>query len=121
MEPLEEAVARLHGQAEVSKGMRESLAPLEAYDAERGTNLVQTLYVYVQQGGNVAATAETLFLHRNSVLYRLQRIEEVGGIQIRDAKVRGLLFTAFALADPRFLDHLDAATGRNSHEDKREK
>ena len=121
MEPLEEAVARLRGQAGVSQGLRESLAPLEAYDAERGTDLVNTLYVYVQQGGNIAATAETLFLHRNSVLYRLQRIEEVGGIQVRDANVRGVLFTAFALADPAFLHHLGAATGRNSHEDKWEK
>ena len=125
MESLQESIARLFGQDAVAQALRELLAPLEAYDAKHDTDLVHTLYVYVQQGGNIAATAEALFLHRNSVGYRLQRIQEVGGLQLRDTEVRNQLLAGLALADPAFLQgpaffqEQDTVTWRNNHESKR--
>ena len=97
------------------------LAPLEAYDARRDTDLLDTLRVYVKTGGNITTTAETLFLHRNSVAYRLLRIQEVSGLELRDRQIRSLLLAALALTDPAFLEPSEPVTGRNSHEGKREK
>ena len=125
MESLQEAIARLCGQDAVAHALRELLAPLETYDTKHDTDLVHTLHVYVQQGGNIAATAEALFLHRNSVAYRLQRIQEVGGLQLRDMEIRNQLLAGLALADPAFLQgpaffqELDTVTWRNNHEGKR--
>lgn len=84
--------------------LRDALSPLKEYDARHGADLARTLYVYIQMGGSIAATADRLFLHRNSVGYRLQRVAEVSGLDPRDPHTRSLLFTALALTDPAFLE-----------------
>lgn len=113
LQTLQDALAQLRGDSAVDVGLREALAPLLTYDDERGTDLAHTLVVFVQLGGNVAATAETLFLHRNSVAYRLQRIEEVCGLDVRDGKLRRLLTTALSLADPELLQELETEGSRD--------
>lgn len=115
---LEQAIANLRNQELVTTSLNDILAPLKEYDNAHGTDLVHTLYVYVLQTGNVTETSEMLFLHRNSVLYRLQRAEEVSGIKIRNAQTRRLLFTAFALTDPSFLSNSSPKKGRTDHENK---
>ena len=119
IEALQETIAQLRGHDEVDRGLREALAPLTTYDAERNADLAYTLVVYVGLGGNIAATAEALFLHRNSVVYRLQRIEEVSGLPVRDTELQRLLLTAFSLADQELLQKLDPTVGRSSNEGKR--
>jgi sugar diacid utilization regulator len=42
--------------------------------------LLQTLSVYLQNGRRVSATAEKLFIHRNTLVNRLQQIEKTFGI-----------------------------------------
>ncbi len=54
---------------------RELLAPLNRYDSEHGGDLVKTLAIYLQHGGNATHAANALFLHRNSLRYRLARIQ----------------------------------------------
>jgi DNA-binding PucR family transcriptional regulator len=57
-----------------------------------------TLRRFLDEGGNIAATADRLFLHRNSVIYRLGRIEEMTGLDLRDREVRETLRMAAAVA-----------------------
>ena len=54
--------------------------PLVRYDRERGSDLVRTLRVYFACGANASEAADKLFLHRNSMLYRITRIEKLTGI-----------------------------------------
>jgi DNA-binding PucR family transcriptional regulator len=119
LESLEQAIASLRNQELVTASLHDILAPLKKYDDDHGTDLVHTLYVYILHTGNVTVTAEILFLHRNSVLYRLQRAEEVSGIKIRNIQTRRLLFTAFALTDPRFLSNSNLKKEGNDYENKR--
>jgi len=63
---------------------RELVAPLVLYDAERGSDLVRTLTVYFDCGENASEAADRLFLHRNSVPYRLERVRELTGLDYRD-------------------------------------
>ncbi len=63
---------------------RELVLPLVNYDRERGSGLVQTLTVYFETGTNASKTSERLYLHRNSLLYRLERIQELTGLDLRD-------------------------------------
>jgi len=44
--------------------------------------LVDTLRTYVGAGGSVAATARTMFVHRNTVHYRVRRIEQLTGLDL---------------------------------------
>jgi molybdopterin-binding protein len=62
--------------------------PVEAYDRERGGDLVRTLEVFFATNGNATEAADLLFLHRNSLLYRLKRIQELTGVDLNEPKVR---------------------------------
>ena len=107
MDPLRhlaEALRKVRGGRELCVPLHQALAPIREYDVRTGSDLGRTLKVYFESGGNLAATAWQLFLHRNSVLYRLQRIEELSGIDARDRRTRLLLLVAFALADPSLLE-----------------
>lgn len=53
------------------------LGPLTTYDGEHNADLVQTLRIYFDANGNVSKASDRLFLHRNGLLYRLGRIEEI--------------------------------------------
>lgn len=53
--------------------------PLIQYDREKGGELVQTLEAYVECNFSRTKTSEKLHIHRNSLNYRLQKIEELLG------------------------------------------
>lgn len=60
------------------------LVTLRAYDRENSSDLLKTLYVYVSSGFDKKATAKELFIHRNTLTYRLDKIEEVAHIKAND-------------------------------------
>jgi hypothetical protein len=61
--------------------------------------LRETLWIFLQEGGNTRRASERLFMHRNTVLYRLQRIEALLGHSLDtrrlDLAVALLLTTTF--------------------------
>jgi cytidylate kinase len=62
-----------------------TVGPLARYDASHNTRLVETLEAFFANLGNVSQAAESLFLHRNSLLYRLERIREITEMDLDDA------------------------------------
>lgn len=66
----------------------EVLGPLLEYDRDDKTNLLETLRVYFRFRGNVVQTARELYIHRNTLLYRLERICQVTGLDLDDAETR---------------------------------
>ncbi|MFQ5409475.1 MAG: PucR family transcriptional regulator [Anaerolineales bacterium] len=64
------------------------------HDARQRGDLLDTLEMYLEHGGALADAAATLNVHRNTLLYRLGRIEEVAGVDLRDASQRHNLFAA---------------------------
>jgi len=79
---------RLRESPELESFRDELLGPLEVYDRARGTDLVYTLERYLACNCNVARATEELHLHRNGLLYRLQRIGEITGADFNDAQQR---------------------------------
>jgi DNA-binding PucR family transcriptional regulator len=78
-----------HGnQGELLSFAERMLGPLLAYDREHGTDLVKTLDTYLRLDCRPAATATDLCIHRSTLLYRLERIEEIGKLNLRDPDVR---------------------------------
>lgn len=55
---------------------------LKEYDKQRNSNLVNTLYQYLQHSKNAVKTANHMYLHRNTLNLRLTRIEEISGIDL---------------------------------------
>jgi purine catabolism regulator len=77
--------------------LRATLAPLEAYDREQGGDLVHTLAVYFREGANLSRAAAALFLHRNSLYYRLAHIQALTGLSLDDETQRLWLHLAVTL------------------------
>src|SRR6202049_2947871 len=75
------------------------LIPLEREDGERGNNLTATLRAYYACGARVDKTADALFLHRNSVRYRLDRIRSLIGLDIDQPRVIAALTVALVCRD----------------------
>ncbi|MDU2066610.1 MAG: PucR family transcriptional regulator ligand-binding domain-containing protein [Sporomusaceae bacterium] len=58
---------------------KEVMEPLLAYDRKYKSDLVTSLYVFFEENGNAVQTAKRLFVHRNTLDYRLKKIEDVTG------------------------------------------
>lgn len=74
--------------AELDHFIDQWLGTLLRYDAGKSSDLVQTLATYLRTGGSIAATAEELTIHRSTVKYRLQRMEELTGENLTDPAVQ---------------------------------
>lgn len=55
----------------------ETLETLRLYDEKNSTNLLKTLETYIDNQRNIGKTAEKLYIHRNTLKYRIKRIEEI--------------------------------------------
>ncbi|MCZ2402270.1 helix-turn-helix domain-containing protein [Paenarthrobacter sp. Z7-10] len=75
----------------------EALDPLLSFDAAHGAELISTLDSYLRLNGSVAAVAEALALHRNTVRYRLTQIAELTGYDPAVTADRVQLWLALAV------------------------
>jgi purine catabolism regulator len=78
----------LQGQAELREFYEDQVRALLDYDKRTGAGLMQTLDAFFHCHGSPTEMAHTLHLHRNTVLYRLRRIEEIGRLHLDDPEVR---------------------------------
>ena len=62
-----------------------------------GTALLDTVMTYLEQGNSLEATARLLFVHPNTVRYRLRRVTELTGIAPGDGRGGFALWTAVVL------------------------
>jgi DNA-binding PucR family transcriptional regulator len=62
-----------------------------------GSALVDTLATYLEQGSSLEATARMLFVHPNTVRYRLRRVTELTGFTPSDGRDGFALWTSIVL------------------------
>lgn len=89
-----------------------ALRILESYDEKNGSGLLMTLGVYLKNGESIKETADALYLHRNSVVYRLNKIEEIGRISLQDPEVRFGLRLGLLILEKR-----EKVEGRDLYDD----
>jgi DNA-binding PucR family transcriptional regulator len=80
------------------------LHPVVAHDADRGGDLLLTLRAWLERGFSIQATAAALVVHPNTVTYRLGRIEQLTGRELRLPDVRLELQLALTVHDIIWLD-----------------
>ena len=73
--------------AELDGLVQETLGPILDYDAEHNTSLLESLRVYFEHERALGKAAETLFIHKHTLAYRIRRIEELTGRKL--SSVRG--------------------------------
>ena len=89
----------LHGTPELTAFYDETVGKIVQHDDRHNSDLIPTLKAFYASHGNLSRTAEILFLHRNTVSYRLQRIEELSGLHLDDEEDRFRLQLALKLRD----------------------
>lgn len=72
----------------VRRFVEETLGALEEYDRCNHTALLQTLEALIRSGGSRKETAEALFLHRNTLSNRIQKLEQITGCNLSDSDSR---------------------------------
>lgn len=73
------------------------LARLKKYDEKHNTNYYDTLYQFLMLERNVVATAKSLYIHRNSMIYRLQRISQLLNLDLDNPNVRLYLLLSYQI------------------------
>ena len=80
---------------------QDTIQPLDEYDALNNSNLVEVLDCYMKHNGSVQDTAEELFVHRNTVNYKIKKIEALLNVDITKFSVRNELALGLLVAKLR--------------------
>ena len=75
----------------------EDLLILIKKDAEKQTDLLRTLEVYLANNGKGKQTAQELFIHPNTLNYRIKQIQEITNIDFADFNMKAYLYTELLL------------------------
>ncbi|PMB48280.1 hypothetical protein CEN41_01740 [Fischerella thermalis CCMEE 5330] len=75
----------------------EILGPLLEHDNRKQSDLIRTLEGFFNANGNLAKAAENLDVHRNTLVYRLERIAELTELDLDDADNRLILHLALKI------------------------
>ena len=76
-----------------------ALAILREYDSDNNTELYDLLKTYAATGFNQNQTATELYLHRNTLSYRKQKIISLTGLDLEDRETQFLLQCSFRIAN----------------------
>lgn len=78
------------------------------YDRKNGSDLVETLYTYLDHCCNSTEAAKALFIHRNTMLYKLKKIEGIIGCPLNNSMLQQRLRFSYHVLDfCRRYHHLD--------------
>ncbi len=73
------------------------LSKLIEYDKGNSTDWLDTLGIYLEEGGSIKKSAERLFIHPNTMSYRIKRIKEILDIELQDKDVQLNLSAAYKI------------------------
>ena len=75
------------------------IQPIEDYDKKNDSSLTAVLRSYLKNNGSVKETADELFIHRNTVNYKINKIEELLNMDLSSLDTRLQLSIGFMLED----------------------
>lgn len=83
----------------------ESLAPLIEISKSSNLNLLKTLRCYLTNDCNLLKTSHELFIHRNTLIYRLNKIKEMLKNDLENARYKNELLNSLMIRD--YLNYID--------------
>ncbi len=63
---------------------QDQVARIASYDHRKGTDLLDTLETYLECAGNLTKTSNRLFVHRNTLIQRLERLQSLCEIDLQE-------------------------------------
>ncbi|HEX7063568.1 MAG TPA: PucR family transcriptional regulator ligand-binding domain-containing protein [Bacillales bacterium] len=73
--PMYRALSILSANEEIQEITYEVIGELDRYHREKGIDLLRTAQEYIRHKGNISKTSRALHLHRQSLVYRIHKIE----------------------------------------------
>lgn len=92
---------------EIEEYCYENLGPILEYDKNHGMDLMATLKCYFRNNRHLLKTSQELFIHRNTLLYRLSTIKELLHRDLDDAMTDLELFNSILIYEFLSLKNVD--------------
>lgn len=93
-------ISKIKEEYPVSELLQPALKKLYEYDRNHpGIELVNTLYQFMIHQYNATETAEILHIHRTTLLYRLNKMQEIAPFDLKKPSTQLHLLLSFALAE----------------------
>ena len=71
---------QLKGDRRLAKFRDEVLQPIKAYEVQHNISLLETAKAFIENDGDIKKTAAVLYLHINTVRYRMEKIKKIMGM-----------------------------------------
>lgn len=84
----------------ISRSLHPAVSQLAEHDRLNGTEYAVTLRSFLKNERSYVLTARELYVHRNTILYRIGKIEELSPIDLDDPYEREYLLASFRFDDP---------------------
>ena len=94
---------------------------LKQYDAASGTEYYKTLGVYLLNERDQTRAADILCIHRNTLIYRIKKIESLIQTDLDDSRKRFSILMSYYINDPGFLPLVEQQKKGTHHGTRREK
>lgn len=76
---IQKLLLSLNGSLWADKYMKELIEPIIAYDEKYNSSLLNTLILFYKHGCKTQVVSELLFQHKNTILYRVNKVKELLG------------------------------------------
>ncbi|MEY8336493.1 helix-turn-helix domain-containing protein [Lachnospiraceae bacterium 62-35] len=73
---------------QLTKFYSETIKPLVEYEKKYNSDLLSTLHLYYECGQSLSQTAKKLYIHRNTMLYRIDKIEKILDVDLSKTNER---------------------------------
>ena len=75
-------------QGELLEFCSDTIKPLIEYDKINNSELIKTLKAYFEFDGNMKKIAENMYMHYNTIIYRVQQISDITGLDLENGDSR---------------------------------
>lgn len=97
----------INNQDEMKKFYLNTLNALIEYDKKNSTELVETLEIYIEEDRNLNKTSERLFIHKNTLKYRIKRIEDISKCDLKNINEVFDFYISFKIAKFLKIGHVN--------------
>lgn len=84
---------------DIRRMVRKTLGPLIDYDRANSGGLVESVRVFLRHDGAWQASADELNIHRQTLVYRLKKVEQLTGLKPTTTQGSAMLWLALTAAD----------------------
>lgn len=79
-------LSKLSNDADAKEFVISKLGPLIEYDKKYKSQLIPTFKEFLDNQMNIKKTSERLYIHRNTLIYRIDKVKELLGTELNDDK-----------------------------------